>query len=149
MLQVMSRECMSFVTLHLSLQLTTVLPSPFSVCSTLTAVSQNYISRNISCNQEYFGVISDDRVVQMALSPIFVSRGFRELDMLDPESRSIVIEIGVCSCSDARAACRALGAGRFLVYCIERIGHHFVRYTSREFPSLARFAPSNYLRISI
>ena len=58
--------------------------SPFSVCSTLTAVSQNYIKRNISCNQEYFGVISDDRVVQMALSPIFVSRGFRELDMLDP-----------------------------------------------------------------
>ena len=84
MFQVMSRECMSFVTLYASLQLTTVIPSPFSVCSTLTAVSQNYIRRNISCNQEYFGVISGDRVVQMALSPIFVSRGFRELDMLDP-----------------------------------------------------------------
>ena len=54
------------------------------------------------------------------------------------QSQSIVTEIGVCSWSDARGACRALGARRFLVYCIARSGHHFARYTSREFrPSRA------------
>ena len=60
----------------------------------LTVASQGLIERIIECQGEYFGELSDDRVISMVLNPILLSRGFDEMDLLEEGSGTKLLERG-------------------------------------------------------